>query len=135
MLTAIAIFCEDIREEKAGTHSIIGVYSDNVSVPKFPISFPKLGIYVRLSFPAGEPPQPISIQLVDVEGKVLELTTFKEEIIESASKQSLEAGATIGGLVATAMLSPCHVKHAGRFKVLAKTGNREFTCGSLNVQS
>src|SRR5262245_31880489 len=114
MLSAVALFCEDIREEKAGTYTIIGIFSDNISVPGLPFAFAKLGIYARLTFPVSDAPSPIALRLVEADGKEVPLTVFGEDIIETARKQSIEKGAVNGGLIATALIVGFGVRQAGR---------------------
>jgi hypothetical protein len=42
---AMGVFCDDIREEVQGMHSLVGIYPDNVNVPVVPRMMPKLGLY------------------------------------------------------------------------------------------
>ena len=45
--SAIALFCEDIREEKSGQYAIAGILPDRLNVKRLPTVLPKLGIYLR----------------------------------------------------------------------------------------
>src|SRR4051794_5934383 len=49
--SAIALFCEDIREEKTGQDTLIGILPDNVRVPSFPGAMPKVCVYLRINLP------------------------------------------------------------------------------------
>src|SRR5450759_2714461 len=61
----VGLFCEDIREEVSGTHTIIGVMPDNITLagqsppPEAGASllFPKLAIYLRLNIETANKPE------------------------------------------------------------------------------
>jgi hypothetical protein len=135
MVAAIALFCDDIREEKAGTVSVIGIYPDNITVQKAPLMLPKCGIYVRLNIRLEEtPPERISLRLVHADGTEFPLTTFNVEMMEKARAESQAMGAANAGLISTALLAPFPIKQLGRINVVVKIDNEESVCGTLNVQ-
>lgn len=134
-LSAVALFCDDVREEKAGTTTVVGILPDNVSVKSVPVSFPKLGLYVRINFPtAAEPPQNLSIRLTVRGSPDHVLTEIDSKLIDDARRQSREKGATLAGLVTFAVMSPFQVKEAQRIDAKIKIGDEELVCGTLNVQ-
>jgi hypothetical protein len=135
MVEAIALFCDDIREEKAGTVSIIGIYPDNINVPQVPIMLPKCGIYARYNLPVGDtPPKTIALRLVYADGSETPLTVFNAETIERARVESQAKGAGKVGLISTAILAPFPIKKEGRINVIVKIDNEESICGTLNIQ-
>jgi len=135
MVSAIALFCDDIREEKSGVVSAIGILPDNINVASVPFIFPKLVIYARISFETtGEPPRVINLRLVHADNKEAPLTAFDEAIIQRGLRESQEKGAANAGLVATAIMSPFRVRQAGRINVVAKIDDKDIICGTLNIQ-
>ena len=46
--SAIGWFCDDVREEKGNKETIIGIYSDAVTVASFPGAFKRIVVYVRI---------------------------------------------------------------------------------------
>jgi hypothetical protein len=135
MACAISLFCQDIREEKAGTVSIVGIFPDNISVAQVPFTFPKIAIYGRLSFlVTDEPPKEISLRLAQADNTEIPLSVFDAEIIQRARAESQAKGGAKAGLIATAILVSFPVKQAGRINVMVKIDGEESICGTLNVQ-
>jgi hypothetical protein len=135
MYSAISLFCEDIREEKAGTVTIIGIYPDNITVESTPFNFAKLAVYTRINFPvAGVLPKAIALRLIGTDGKEIPLASFDQALIAKAQKESLDKGATNAGLIGSAVLVPLPVRQAGRMNVIARIDDQDYVCGTLNVQ-
>jgi hypothetical protein len=135
MVCAIALFCQDIREEKAGTVSVIGVLTDNITVSKVPVAFPQMAIYARLSFLASdEGPKTIAMRIVYADGKEMALATFDTDLIQKGRHEAQTKGAAKVGLVSSAMIAPFAVNHAGRLNVIASVDGVDEICGTLNVQ-
>jgi hypothetical protein len=135
VLAAIALFCDDIREEKAGTVSVIGIYPDNINVPKVPLALPKCGIYTRISFPVEEePPKTIALSLAYADGTEVSLTMLDTELIQKARSESQAKGAPKAGLISTSLLAPFAIKKEGRINVIARIDDEDVVCGTLNVQ-
>lgn len=44
LVSGHATFCDDVREEVLGRHTLVGVVFGDIQVPHFPIVIPKLGI-------------------------------------------------------------------------------------------
>jgi hypothetical protein len=121
MYCVISLFCEDIREEKAGTVTIIGIYTDNITVTVAPFNFAKLAVYTRISFPVTAAlPKAIALRLIATDGKEVALASFDQGLIAKAQKESLEKGAANAGLIGSAVLVPFTVRQPGRMNVVAK---------------
>lgn len=134
MFSVITLFCEDIREEKAGTVSIIGIWTDNIVVDALPAVIPKFGIYVRFRFPIDvKPPETIALRMVHPDSTDAALAVFNQDIIQKAWKQSADKGASYVGLIGTAIMTPLLVKQAGKITVFAKVDGKDVNCGVLSI--
>jgi hypothetical protein len=135
MVCATALFCEDVREEKLGTVTVVGIFPDNVTVQSIPFNFPKLAIYARISFGVSDrAPTRIALRIVHGDGEATFLTVFERELIDRARCEAQEKEGPSVGLVATAVISPFHVKQAGRINVMVKADEEdESVCGTLNI--
>ncbi len=51
-VAAIALFCEDVRNEATGTFSVVGLIPAPIGLAKFPTTVPKLGIVLVVKSPA-----------------------------------------------------------------------------------
>src|ERR1700710_2233278 len=108
-ISAMAIFCEDIREEVGGSVTLVGVLPDNINVGKFsPTEVPvahsvnrmlsKLCIYARLHFDpdmdVGDP----KLRLTGL-GEPIELGTAGEDVINKTRSDAKEKGNIHAGVV------------------------------------
>lgn len=133
MASAIALFCQDIREEKAGTVTIVGIFPDNISVAKIPFVFPKMAIYARLSFTFAEKPNEIALRLVAADGSETQLSVFDKDILRKGREEGQLRGGVHAGYVGTAILAPFFVAQAGRMNVVARIDDVDTICGTFNI--
>src|SRR5437870_1805794 len=115
-VTAIALFCEDIRAEVLGTDSLVGVLPDNLAIGPTPGFLPKLAIYLRLQIYDETQVQTIKGKVILPGGQEIELATF--ENIQDTKKKALENGMPYAGLVGKAVMSPVPIEQYGRIEVV-----------------
>lgn len=131
--SAITLFCDDIREEKTGMDTLIGVYPENVNVPSFPFAFPKIGIYTRISFDVTDAPGEIAVRFSAPKQDDVPLTVFSEEFVSNAQIESKTNGSPITGLITKAVSVSFPVKEAGQVRVIVTIQGVEYVGGILNV--
>ena len=131
---AMAFFCEDVREELAGTHSVIGVLPDNINMPLVPGMMPKLGLYVRLMVEPHAAIGPLAILLVFPNGHEQEVNKLEGAVIEKAQKEAEAAGLPFGGVVAKVVMSPFPILAFGRIKAVLRGSDGDTLCATLNFQ-
>lgn len=132
MNQAIALFCEDIREEKAGTVTLVGVMPDNTELPQVPVIFGKLCFYVRFHLEPGVDPGEVSVKLSFPDGNVTTLGGFEPDLVKKVIRGAADSGTPFAGLVFTAVAAPFPIPMPGRVVVIAKIGETETPCGALN---
>ena len=131
--SVVSLFCDDIRQEKRDTDIIVGVYPDNVNVPKPPFAFPKLAIYTRIHFdPATEPT--VSIMLRDEEGWEQLLSDVSPEIVKKARDEANAKSAPLAGLISRAVFAGFKLQKLGRIRVVVRIDGQEYIGGALNAQ-
>lgn len=133
-ISAVALFCSDVREERGSTVTIVGVYPDNVNVPNIPGSFPTMSVYVRIHLRSDFDPPPLSVRIVLPDGKEIGRSDFAPETVATARAKAKDSGAPSLGLIATFSVAPMHITKAGRVEALVTMGEKEYVVGSLNVQ-
>ncbi len=131
--SVVTLFCDDIREEKNGMDTLIGVYPNNVNVPQFPFSFPKLGMYTRIHFDVEDSPGDITIQASSPIEENTPLTVMTEESFSEAQQQTKEEGLPIVGLISKALAIGFTVKEPGQVKIIVTIQGVEYLGGVLNV--
>lgn len=133
-LSAIALFCEDAREEQGGLFSLIGVMPDNIEVPEIPGLIPKLAIYVRVNLEVGYNPRSLMLWLQGPNEVKHELTEFEADMIEKTRQQASADNNTIAGLQARAVSAPFPVFEEGRVQVILDVDGAEQVIGSVNFK-
>src|SRR5690349_2972183 len=115
--SAITIFCEDIREESAGTHTLIGIMPDNIAVQAAPFTFPKISVYTRILLSTDFDPAPMEIVLSRDSEKERKLAVIDAELPRMAIEQSKETGSSICGMISKLGVSPFQLLTEGRIRV------------------
>ncbi len=135
-LNAIGLFCEDIREEKSGQVTLIGILPDNVNVPPAPDNakaiLPKLGLYVRVHLGMDDEPGPMTIKLVFPDDSELMLGNFEPNLIATAKRQAQERRLPIAGLVSHAVLSGLQASVPARIMAILESAGERRTLAVLN---
>jgi hypothetical protein len=131
-ISAVALFCDDIREEKMGGHTIIGVMGDNVALPEFPVVLPKLGIYLRLHIPTSAKPEKYEIYLNFPNGNRVLVSTIEHDLVEDTINKAVEAGNGIAGIISQLIASQFPIEQPGRIEAELEWSDRKMIIGSLN---
>jgi hypothetical protein len=130
---AIAIFCEDIREEKSGQETIVGIFPDNLNVSSVPGMLPKLGIYVRFHLNAAYEFRAIRTKLRVPGADDIPLGTWEEGLVAEVRENALSNGMPFAGLISKTLFAPFPVTAAGRLELVAEIDGADHICGALNV--
>jgi hypothetical protein len=132
-ISVVGLFCEDIREERAGTDTIIGILPDNINFPQWPAFFPKLCLYVRIHvIPSFEPGQ-ISVHLVMPDGTEPGKIDLDPDLVKKTREAALASKAPTAGFISKFVMSPLQLSGPGRIQAVAHVGHQRIVCGSLYV--
>src|SRR5689334_2870375 len=101
----IGLFCDDIREEKSGQDTIIGILPDNMNVAKYPSVTPKLGLYLRVHIDPKNPASKI-VAKFKTPWDQHEIGGADEDLIKQAVDQANEKKLPLGGIVLKALIVP-----------------------------
>jgi Family of unknown function (DUF6941) len=129
----IGIFCEDIRAEVNGLHTIVGVLPENIDFPKLPAIFPKLYLYIRYRLDPSIDPGPISVEWVMPNGTSIAKTALDAAMVKEARETAIANKAPLVGFISQFMASPLQLAEPGRILAVAHVGDRSFVCASLYV--
>lgn len=133
---ALGIFCEDIREEAAGTITLVGVLSDNIGVPSVPGVMPQIAVYVRTVFDIDTRPEEYSVRLeVPWHEQPLFTQLTSEAEIANALDAARNEGAPSYGLLTYAKLNPFPIQAAGRALVIIRIDGIDIIAGHLNIKA
>jgi len=138
----IGLFCEDIREEVSGSHTIVGVMPDNISVSGPPrkedgqaIIVPKLGVYLRVKLEvAHKPVGSITARLSFPGLPDFPLGEIGPETIAKAFEDTAAKNLPLVGMIFKAVISPLQLSKSGVASAFAKVEDREILAAILNIQ-
>lgn len=131
-INVIAIFCDDIREEKSEQQTLVGILPDNIVLDRIPGALSRIGFYVRIHAPVDSPLNDVSLIITESDGKIVPLSTFEQSIIEESRKASRDNGFSYVGLVTRALAVPFNVSKAGLVHINVLIDGAEYHAGSLN---
>jgi hypothetical protein len=131
---ALGLFCDDVRDELGGTHSIIGVYPDNLDIPTVPVTVPRLSMYVRLNVDSDDDPCEFSLFLIHADGEEHPLQKMQADYVAGGLAMSRHQQNPKTGFIAKSFIMGLQVKNFGRMKVVVRFTDKEITAATLNVR-
>lgn len=132
-VNAVAIFCEDIRQELTGQVTLVGIMPDTIRISQIPTLVPRLSVYVRVHITVPEQPNEISAKLVGANSAPFPPLNWKKDAIEKAFTDLRAKKVPFAGFVArsSAALFPIHQE--GLLSVIVSIDGKEYTAGAINI--
>jgi hypothetical protein len=130
---AVAVFCEDIRREAAGTDTIVGILPDRVIVPKIPGAIPKLYVYARAHVFEASPGSVLVVRLLGNDNKEYARHQIDAERFQSAVSKSKTTGINYTGFIVRIGMAPFVVNEPEILKVLISIDDDEKFIGSFSI--
>lgn len=130
---ASAFFCEDVRDEVTGMHSVIGVFPDHIHLTAGAGILPKLTVYVRLLIPAGEPVGELAVIVLGLGGEELAVSHPDETLVQKIQSDAKTLGVEYGGLNTRFAISPFKVPQEGSLVVQLREGGAVREIGRLKI--
>jgi hypothetical protein len=131
-ISAVALFCSDVREEKGNTVTIVGVLPDNLNVPKLPGALPKLCVYVRIHVVVDCDPGALYSRLV-MDGKEIGRIDVQSTVVATVRAKSKASGKAYAGLISTFVMAPLAIAKPGLMEALVTARGNEIVAGSLYI--
>lgn len=132
-VSVVGVFCEDIREEKSGNITLIGVIPDNVEVPSIPVGIPKLCVYIRSHFDPSMPIRVFKHKIILPDQTKLDADSDLA-VVAKAQADALEAGTPICAIFARIEMSPFPVTMLGRVRVETTLNDTTYLACALNFK-
>lgn len=133
-ISAIGIFCEDIREEKSGQITLIGILPDAINVPSMPGMLAKLCLYVRIHIsPADTDLERVAARIIMPDGNELVASEIDKERIASGRDKAVASGNPILGFILRFSATPLPIASPGRLLAEVTIGQQTSICGALTV--
>lgn len=139
--SCVGIFCEDIREEVIGSHTIVGVMPDNINLAG-PVTkagesllFPKMGMYVRVNLDSSQRPKAaVSVRTIFPGIPDVPLGEVALDVIAKAFDDASDKASPLVGLIFKAVVSPMQFTTAGMAFIIVTIDDTEYVAAALNIQ-
>lgn len=140
-ISAVGLFCEDIREERSGQDTLIGILPDNLQLeqppaPGVPVAriLPRLCIYMRINIDPSFDPGPVTTRLIYPNGEELNFGPLDPALIKKTRDAALEENKPLAGFISKVVLGNFNTKSEGRIRLVLSAGGDDYLCGSLNIK-
>lgn len=133
-ISIIAMFCSDVRSEKGGTETLVGVFPDNVTLPNIPGAFTQMSVYVRMHIRPTFHPKQIITRLFMPDGSELEHSEMAMDLVERAREKAIANNASYLGVIARFTVAPMRIAQEGRLQVIVSVDGRDHVAGALNCR-
>jgi hypothetical protein len=132
-----AIFCEDIREERSGSTTLVGVMGDNVYIPYAPVAIPKLCIYFRAYFDCKElpPSEGISMAILSPDDPPIVIGKIEGSALRESYDEARRKGAPKAGMISRVEFGGFIVKQLGRIVFEVECDGQKYWAGMLNFSN
>ena len=128
-----ALFCEDIRIEKNGQETLVGVLSDNIETPQFPIILPKLGVYLRTRFSTSFTLTTFSVTLVNSGGEEQLRIDYDSALIEKVYEEAREKGYPFAGFKSVSIIDQVPVRQESSLDLFSIVNGERYLCAQLRI--
>jgi hypothetical protein len=133
-ISVIAIFCSDIRQEKGGTETIVGVFPDTVNLPTIPGAFSQMHIYVRMHVRPSYLVSAIITRIVLPDGSELEQSEMNPDLITRTRAKYEAANAPYMGFIVKFGIAPFQVVQEGPLKVIVRVDGVDHIAGQVTFR-
>lgn len=136
----IALFCEDIREEKNELITLVGIYPDNVNVaPLQGMLVPegsgrviaRLFVYLRFHFDFDADLPPYAVRIVAPGDHVTHLGNIDASVVSKAKGDAKSKGLAFAGVTLRAGLLNFGIMQPGLMKLEIQHGDEIQTVGGI----
>jgi len=143
-MNAIGFFCEDIREERSGQLTLIGLLPDNINVPPPPPDLlernpnarpiiPRIALYLRIHIGLNEKVQPLKLKLVFADDSEVDLGDIGGDVIADAQRQAAEKNLPIAGIVTHAVFQALKAPREEVMRAILQSENESHVCAILRL--
>lgn len=144
-INVLALFCEDIREEKDNVLTLIGIMPDNVNLEN-PSNTPpegggtkrmlsKLSIYTRINFDPNLDIGVPEVCLVLPNNEIINMGNIDPTLVAKAQAEAQEKGALLAGIISRAAIWGFAPPENESIKVEVTINGEKYLAGALRFQS
>jgi hypothetical protein len=130
-IAATGLFCDDIRTETSGQHTLVGIYPDTLEVPQVPGKFPVLWLYIRIHLDPALDPGPMKVVIRLPDGRDFPVGDIGPADVDPIRRRAQDDGNPIAGVLLRYRFEDFQVHQAGRVVALLKTSKGDHAVASI----
>lgn len=139
--SSVALFCEDIREEKSGQDTIVGTLPDTLQIsgpppptPDAKAMLPKMGVYLRINFNTdGDKPKDVSAKVLNTNNDIITQSSWDSSVIDKAFADAKTNQIPLVGLLLKIVAGPFAIAGSGKITAIATIDGEDRVAGVLNL--
>jgi hypothetical protein len=129
--TVIAQFCDDFRQEIGNKFSLMGCYGTDLYVPQFPITLPKLCVFVYVRTPKENPFGTLTLRVMRAEQALATLRANPDRLDAAEEMPSWTRWLTMTGVL---VMAPFHATEPCDLRVQAETESEVIESGRFLIR-
>lgn len=131
--SCVALFCEDVRVEASGQETLVGLFSDNLSIAELPTTMPKLAVYIRFNCTVDFTIENLSFKMILPNGSLVFENIVETAILEKSSAQANDVKSPTRGVKSIVTLSMFPVSEAGQYSLYSVVNGVDYLSGLMNI--
>lgn len=129
--TVIAQFCDDFRQEIGNKFSLMGCYGTDLFVPTFPITLPKLCVFVYVRTPKDNPFETLTLRVMRAEQA---LATLRANLDRRDSVEEMPSWTHWLSMTGVLVMAPFNAVEPCDLRVQAETESEIIESGRFLVR-
>jgi hypothetical protein len=120
-ISASGFFCDDVRTEVNGLHTIVGIYPDKVALPNIPGLFQILWLYIRVHLDPELDPGSMKVFLTLPNGNEIHVSDVDPDMIAEVQKNARDEASPFAGVLLRFRFGDFQIQQPGRLTVILRT--------------
>lgn len=131
---AVALFCDDVRQELGNKYSLMGCYGDELIIERLPALLPKLGVQLRAITPIDRPFKKLVFRAFLNEELLAEIDVPKEQLAAAKELVASRDDAQRLTIMAIMGFSPLAISDESQLRIEAETEDEILRGGALRIK-
>ena len=134
--SVVGVFCEDIREEKGGLVSLIGIYPDNLTIDNFipnQTALNRLMLYIRVHLDSKKQPKNVALKIIHPDKAILDVGPADPAIIDVGYEATKRIDAPFTSIILRLSLAPLTIRSLGWLQAEVTIDDVAYVAGAIRL--
>ncbi|MEY3881516.1 MAG: hypothetical protein RIQ94_2312 [Pseudomonadota bacterium] len=128
-----ALWCDDIRQEIDNKLSLMGIYTNGITIPSLPIVLPRLAVYVKITTAIDNPFKKLILKIIRDDGFIL-ATLQQDTLDDFIQDKPRNPDATKMEAIIVVTLNSIEIPEGCKyFQILAETESESLDGSKLRI--